>query len=133
MEKKLEIKHRIKKYEILKEKKKQLYIAKKAELEARKMNPIPYIKVSDTAQQVLKNIKSIKNKNLIKKLKENVSLGGLKGKTRYNFLKEIKTKLYEEELEKKKKEQENFFIEMNKKKDMEKNVIKKSSFGLLRF
>lgn len=132
MEKKLEIKHRIKKYEILKEKKKQLYMAKNAELEARKMNPIPYIKVSDTAHKVLKNIKSIKNKNLIKKLNEKVLFNSLKGKTRYNYLKEIKTKLYEEELEEKKKEQEKFFIEMNKKKEMEK-IIKKPHFGLLRF
>ncbi len=133
MEKKLEAKHRIRKYEILKNKREQLYIAKKAELEAKKMNPIPYIKVSDTAQKVLKNIKNIKNKNLIKKLNEKVSLYGLKGNTRYNFLKEIKTKLYEEELEKKKKEQEKFFIEMNKKKEIEKRFIKKPSFRLLRF
>ncbi len=131
MEKKLEIKHRMRRQEILKNKKKQLYIAKKAELEASKTTPVPEVKVSNTAHKVLKNIKSIKNKKLVKKLNESIKLDGLKGKTRYNFLKEIKKKLDEEEKQKRKEEQEKFFNEMRKKNTVK--VEKKINFGLLRF
>ena len=132
MEKKLEIKHRMRRHEILKNKKKQMYIAKKAELEAKKATPIPEIKVSNTAEKVLKNIRSIKNKKLVKKLNDNIKLDKLKGKTRYNFLKEIKEKLDLEEKEENKKKQEIFFTEMNKKKE-KKQVRVNNNFGLLRF
>ena len=131
MEKKLETKHRMRRQEILKNKKKQLYLAKKAELEAKKNTPVPEIKVSNTAQKVLKNIKSIKNKKLVKKLKESIKFDELKGKTRYNFLKEIKKKLDEEEKQKQKEKQEKFFNEMKKNNIVE--VEKKRNFGLLRF
>ena len=132
MEKKFEIKHRMRRYEKLKNKKKQMYIAKKAELEAKKITPIPDIKVSNTAEKVLKNIRSIKNKKLVKKLNDNIKLEKLKGKTRYNFLKEIKDKLDQQEKEENKKKQESFFTEMNKKK--EKEYVKvNNNFGLLRF
>lgn len=132
MEKKLEIKHRMRRHEILKNKKKQMYIAKKAELEAKKTTPIPEIKVSNTAEKVLKNIRSIKNKKLVKKLNDNIKLDKLKGKTRYNFLKEIKEKLDLEEIKENKKKQESFFTEMNKKKE-KKQVRVNNNFGLLRF
>lgn len=132
MEKKLEIKHRMRRHQILKNKKKQMYIAKKAEIEAKKITPIPDIKVSNTAEKVLKNIRSIKNKKLVKKLNDSIQLDKLKGKTRYNFLKEIKDKLDQEEEEKSKKKQENFFFEMNKKKE-KKYVKVNNNFGLLRF
>ena len=132
MEKKLEMKHRMRRHQIIKDKKKQMYIAKKAELEAKKVTPTPEIKVSNTAEKVLKNIRSIKNKKLVKKLNNSIKLDKLKGKTRYNFLKEIKDKLDQDEKEMNKKKQEKFFVEMNKKIE-KKNVIVNNNFGLLRF
>ena len=45
MEKKLEIKHRMRRHQIIQDKKKQMYIAKKAELEAKKVTPMPEIKL----------------------------------------------------------------------------------------
>lgn len=132
MEKKLEMKHRMRRHQIIKDKKKQMYIAKKAELEAKKVTLIPEIKVSNTAEKVLKNIRSIKNKKLVKKLNNSIKLDKLKGKTRYNFLKEIKDKLDQDEKEMNKKKQEKFFVEMNKKIE-KKNVIVNNNFGLLRF
>ena len=132
MEKKLEIKHRMRRHEILKNKKKQMFLAKKAEMDIHNMKPMPKIKISETAQKVLKNIKSLKNKKLLKRLKDTISHESLKGKTRYNILKEMKNKLEQEEIEKKKQEQNDFFIKMAERKLIRKKKTEKN-FGLLRF
>ena len=117
--------------EILKNKKKQLYIAKKAEMEAKKITPLPKVEVSDTAEKILKNIKKIKNKKLIKNLQKSIKLDELRGITRYNFLKEIKDKLDQEEREENKKNQEKFFDKLKNKKEKNKKI--NQPFGLLRF
>ncbi len=132
MEKKLEIKHRMRRHEILKNKKKQLYLAKKAAEEVKNMKPMPEIKVSETAQKVLNSIKKLKNKRLLEKLSNKLDHSALKGKTRYDVLKEMKNKIKKDEIEKKKEEQHKFFLKLQKER-INKRKKTENNFGLLRF
>ena len=89
-----------------------MYLAKKAAMNVKNIKALPEIKMSDTAEKVLKNIQVSKNKRLLKRINEKISHSIIKSNSRYDILKEMKMKLEREKEKKKKKRTRNIFFKI---------------------